>query len=119
MMVHETYNQLGQISNRIADWLRERGYAAHAGHPLGGMALYPPMAQEAGLGWRGISGLVITPEYGPRSGWLRCSLRSKTCRSMKAMNMPGCWTSVNPANAAFGIARLMRFTMSRSNTITD
>jgi Pyruvate/2-oxoacid:ferredoxin oxidoreductase delta subunit len=66
VMVHETYNQLGQVSNKIADWLRERGYAAHAGHPLGGMALYPPMAQAAGLGWRGISGLVITPEFGPR-----------------------------------------------------
>jgi len=66
VMVHETYNQLGQVSNKIADWLRERGYAAHAGHPLGGMALYPPMAQAAGLGWRGISGLVITPQFGPR-----------------------------------------------------
>jgi Pyruvate/2-oxoacid:ferredoxin oxidoreductase delta subunit len=66
VMVHETYNALGQVSNKIADWLRAYGYAAHAGHPLGGMALYPPMAQAAGLGWRGISGLVITPEYGPR-----------------------------------------------------
>ena len=66
VMVHETYNRLGQVSNKIADWLRERGYAAHAGHPLGGMALYPPMAQAAGLGWRGMSGLVITPRFGPR-----------------------------------------------------
>ena len=66
VMVHETYNQLGQVSNKIADWLRERGFAAHAGHPLGGMALYPPMAQAAGLGWRGMSGLVITPQFGPR-----------------------------------------------------
>ena len=66
VMVHETYNQLGQVSNKIADWLRDRGYAAHAGHPLGGMALYPPMAQAAGMGWRGISGLVITPQFGPR-----------------------------------------------------
>ncbi len=65
VMVHETYNQLGQVSNKIADWLRERGYAAHAGHPLGGMALYPPMAQAAGLGWRGINGLVITPRVWP------------------------------------------------------
>lgn len=48
------------------DWLREHGYAAHAGHPLGGMALYPPMAQVAGLRWRGISGLVITSQVGPR-----------------------------------------------------
>ena len=66
VMVHETYNALGQVSNKIAVWLRNRGYAAHAGHPLGGMALYPPMVQAAGLGWRGISGLVITPQFGPR-----------------------------------------------------
>jgi len=66
VMVHETYNALGQVSNKIARWLRDRGYAVHAGHPLGGMALYPPMAQAAGLGWRGINGLVITPEFGPR-----------------------------------------------------
>lgn len=49
VMVHETYNSLGQVSNKVANWLREHGYAAHAGHPLGGMALYPPMAQAAGL----------------------------------------------------------------------
>ena len=66
VMVHETYNQLGVVVNKIADWLRERGYAAHAGHPLGGFALYPPMAQAAGLGWRGVNGLLITPDYGPR-----------------------------------------------------
>jgi ferredoxin len=66
VMVHETYNQLGQVANQIAYWLRERGYAAHAGHPLGGLALYPPMAQAAGLGWRGLHGLVITPQFGPR-----------------------------------------------------
>jgi epoxyqueuosine reductase len=66
VMVHETYNALGQVSNRVADWLRSHGYGAHAGHPLMGMALYPPMAQAAGLGWRGISGLLITPQYGPR-----------------------------------------------------
>jgi len=66
VMVHETYNALGKVSNKVADWLRERGYATHAGHPLGGMALYTPMAQAAGLGWRGFSGLVITPQFGPR-----------------------------------------------------
>ncbi|WP_420642455.1 [Fe-S]-binding protein [Candidatus Leptofilum sp.] len=66
VMVHETYDLLGRASNKIADWLRERGYAAHAGHPLNGMALYPPMAQVAGLGYRGIHGLLITPQFGPR-----------------------------------------------------
>ena len=31
-----------------------------------GVALYPPLAQAAGLGWMGHSGLLITPEHGPR-----------------------------------------------------
>ena len=65
VMVHQTYDALGQVANKIAAWLREYGYAAHAGHPLGG-GLYPPMAQAAGLGWRGLDGLLITPQFGPR-----------------------------------------------------
>ena len=65
LAVHETYNQLGQVSNEVARYLRARGYSAHAGHPLGGYALYPPLGQAAQLGWRGIHGLLITPEFGP------------------------------------------------------
>ncbi len=64
--VHQTYHHLGRAANRIAAWLRERGYSAHAGHPLMGLALYPPLAQRAGLGWRGLHGLIITPRFGPR-----------------------------------------------------
>ncbi|MCJ7734970.1 MAG: hypothetical protein MUP11_10520 [Anaerolineales bacterium] len=64
--VMETYRDLGRINNRLAAFLRERGYGAHAGHPLNGLALYPPLAQMAGLGWMGLNGIIITPEYGPR-----------------------------------------------------
>jgi ferredoxin len=64
--VHATYHHLGTAANRIAGWLRKRGYSAHAGHPLMGLALYPPLAQQAGLGWRGLHGLLITPRFGPR-----------------------------------------------------
>ena len=64
--VHETYHHLGVAANKIAAYLRKRGYAAHAGHPLMGLALYPPLAQQAGLGWRGLHGLLITPKFGPR-----------------------------------------------------
>jgi ferredoxin len=64
--VHETYHNLGDAANRIAGYLRRRGYSAHAGHPLMGLALYPPLAQKAGLGWRGLHGLLITPRFGPR-----------------------------------------------------
>jgi epoxyqueuosine reductase len=64
--VMETYRDLGVINNKLAIFLRERGYGAHAGHPLNGLALYPPLAQMAGLGWMGLNGLIITPEFGPR-----------------------------------------------------
>ena len=64
--VMEIYRDLGHIANKIAALLRERGYGAHAGHPLMGMALYPPLAQMAGLGWIGLNGIIITPEHGPR-----------------------------------------------------
>jgi hypothetical protein len=65
-VVLETYRDLGRIVNKGASFLRKRGYSAQAGHPLGGQALYPALAQMAGLGWLGATGLIITPEHGPR-----------------------------------------------------
>jgi NAD-dependent dihydropyrimidine dehydrogenase PreA subunit len=64
--VMETYRDQGRIANKIASLLRKRGFGAHAGHPLMGLALYPPMAQSAGLGWMGLNGIIITSEHGPR-----------------------------------------------------
>jgi ferredoxin len=64
--VLEIYRDLGRIANKGADYLRKHGYSAHAGHPLMGLALYPPLAQMAGLGWMGANGLLVTPEHGPR-----------------------------------------------------
>jgi epoxyqueuosine reductase QueG len=64
--VIEIYRDLGIAANRIAMHLRRYGYSAHAAHPLMGPALYPPLTQMAGLGWLGMSGLIVTPEHGPR-----------------------------------------------------
>ena len=61
-----TYDKLGIVSNKLAKHLRKLGFSAHAGHPLMGAALYPPMAQLAGVAFLGYSGIMISPEYGPR-----------------------------------------------------
>jgi ferredoxin len=65
-MVFGTYDVLGIAANSIAAFLRQHGYAAQADHPLGGLVLYPPLAQKAGIGWVGKHGVLITPEFGPR-----------------------------------------------------
>ena len=64
--VMEVYRDLGRVAIAVAEFLRQRGYGAHAGHPLMGLTLYPPLAQQAGLGWIGMNGLIMTPEHGPR-----------------------------------------------------
>ena len=63
--VMATYRDLGIIANRAVGFLRKHGFSAQAGHPLNGQTLYPPLAQLAGLGQLGHSGLVITPGFGP------------------------------------------------------
>ena len=65
-MVFETYDSLGKIVNVLTRDLRQKGYGAQGGHPLGGLVLYPPLAVAAGLGWMGRHGLLITPQFGPR-----------------------------------------------------
>ncbi len=65
-MVFETYDTLGIAANKIAEFLRAHGYAAQADHPLGGLVLFPPLAQKAGIGFVGKHGLLITPEFGSR-----------------------------------------------------
>lgn len=60
------YNKLGKITNDLADHLRGNGYGAHASHPAIGSVTYPTLAQYAGIGYRGKSNLLITPELGPR-----------------------------------------------------
>ena len=60
-----TYDKLGVVANKVARYLREKGFASHASHPLGGIVLYPRLAEKAGLGGFGKSGLLITPINGP------------------------------------------------------
>jgi epoxyqueuosine reductase len=65
-MVMKTYYDLGRTVNRLVDFWRQHRFAAQAGHPLNGVALYPLLGQQAGLGWCGSHGLLVSPEFGSR-----------------------------------------------------
>ena len=58
--VWRTYDSLGFIVNKIAAFLRDKGFAAQTGSPLGGEANYPRLAQRAGLGYIGKQGVPIS-----------------------------------------------------------
>jgi len=60
------YEKLGNMSYNISDYLREHGYATEVAHPYGGLVKFSQLGQKADLGWIGQSGLLITPELGPR-----------------------------------------------------
>ena len=64
--IFRTYHQLGGIVNRISDFLRQRGYNAQAGPAIGGDVNYIPVAIDAGIGYSGKNGLLITKNNGPR-----------------------------------------------------
>lgn len=65
-MALQTYDDLGKITNKLAEFMRKNGFAAQASHPAGGFVMYPWIAQIGGLGYSGRHGLLITPEFGPR-----------------------------------------------------
>ncbi|MBN1836823.1 MAG: hypothetical protein JW820_13290 [Spirochaetales bacterium] len=65
-MIHRSYLELGRAANRVAEFLRARGYGAQAGASLGGAVIYPVLAERAGLGAIGMHGLLITPRFGSR-----------------------------------------------------
>jgi len=64
--VFRTYYVVGVVVNKIADFLRERGYNAHTGPAAGGDVNYIPVAIDAGLGVAGKNGLLMTRKNGPR-----------------------------------------------------
>ncbi len=64
--VFRTYSDLGLTVNKIADYLRKKGFNAMAGPAIGGDASYVPIAEQAGLGVIGKHGLLITDKsFGP------------------------------------------------------
>jgi ferredoxin len=64
--VMRVYGSLGLVVNDIARWLRKHSVRCQSNHPMGGLTNTPSLAGKAGMGWQGHSGLLVTPEYGPR-----------------------------------------------------
>ncbi len=60
------YVKLGILTTKLSDYLRKNGFATEIAHPMGGLVNFSALGQEAGLGYMGESGLLITPELGPR-----------------------------------------------------
>jgi epoxyqueuosine reductase QueG len=63
--VWRAYAGLGEIVNKLSDYLRKRGFQSQAGPALGGETNYPYLAQKAGLGYLGKHGLLISRGCGP------------------------------------------------------
>lgn len=66
-MIHRTYSELNGVTNEIANFIRSKGFGAHAGLSAGDLICnYPELAVKAGIGYRGRSGNLIMAKSGPR-----------------------------------------------------
>lgn len=60
------YKNMAVIGNKLARFLRRKGFAAYPGTALGGVTDYVHLAELAGLGAIGYHGLLISPGEGAR-----------------------------------------------------
>lgn len=64
MEVMRVYGDVGIAVNKITQFFRSRGYNATPNHPMGGSIDYCVAGMDAGLGYIGRHGMLITPEDG-------------------------------------------------------
>lgn len=63
--IWRAYSDLGVAVNKLAEWIRSRGYNCHPSPAIGGDVMITPVAQDAHIGFVGKNGLLITKEFGP------------------------------------------------------
>ena len=63
------YQELGDKTIELTNYLKDQGYKSEAHHPFGGKLLFTAHAVAANLGIMGRNGLILTPEFGPRQRW--------------------------------------------------
>jgi len=64
--VAKGYKKLAVIGNKLAQFMRENGFAAYPGTALGGITDYTHLGELASLGAIGYHGMLITPGEGTR-----------------------------------------------------
>ncbi|MFZ5945794.1 MAG: 4Fe-4S binding protein [Bacillota bacterium] len=62
--VMRVYGETGVAANEITELLRQKGFNASPNHSLGGSIDYCKAGMDAGLGYIGRHGMLITPENG-------------------------------------------------------
>ncbi|MCE7700216.1 MAG: hypothetical protein K8E24_015765, partial [Methanobacterium paludis] len=60
------YKKLGNMTYKLSDYLRENGFSTQVAHPYGSWVNFSALGQNAGMGFIGKSGLLITSQLGPR-----------------------------------------------------
>lgn len=59
------YEKFGKNCYKISDYLRKNGYETYVSHPKDESLNFSKLGENAGLGFIGQSGLLISPENGP------------------------------------------------------
>ena len=62
---NDLYRDFGNMTYKISDYLRLRGFETSVAHPREETIDFSHLAQKAGMGAIGKSGLLISPEIGP------------------------------------------------------
>lgn len=62
----QLYYKFGNITYQISDYIRNLGYQTLVAHPKEDLIDFSKIGEKAGLGAIGKSGLLISPEHGPK-----------------------------------------------------
>ncbi len=111
--IWRTYYEVGVIVNKVADFLRQHGFNAHAGPAVGGdVNTYRSQSMPD---WACLARMdCSSPATAGRVCAWRQSIRtSKTCPLLRKTRMPGCGITAKPATSASRNAQRMRFTRLR------